>query len=206
MNTYTPKEERLNALSHFIGIPTGFIGLVLMLQKADDYQSYLSSIVFGVSIILLYSASTLYHLSNDQEKKSKLRIFDHTAIFLLIAGTYTPISLITLSGSIGNTILIIIWSLASSGIILKIFFTGKYKIASTVLYVSMGWVIILAIKPLANNLATGGINWMIIGGISYTIGAVLYAIKSIPFNHTIFHLFVLGGTFSHFVTIYFYVL
>ena len=138
--------------------------------------------------------------------RSRLRINDHASIYVLIAGTYTPFVLVTLNGPLGWTIFGLSWGMALTGIILKIFFTGKYNLISTLMYVFMGWIIIFAIKPLINNLSNEGIVWLFNGGIAYTIGAVLYGIKRLKFNHAIFHIFVLMGSFSHFVSVYFYVL
>jgi hemolysin III len=135
-----------------------------------------------------------------------LKIIDHASIYVLIAGTYTPFTLVTLNGTIGWVIFGTSWGLALTGIILKLFFTGKYDLISTIMYVLMGWVIVFAIKPLINNLPLEGLLWLFAGGISYTIGAILYSIKKIKFNHAIFHMFVLIGSFCHFMSVFFYVL
>tara|TARA_B000000460_G_scaffold214413_1_gene163202 strand:- start:318 stop:692 length:375 start_codon:yes stop_codon:yes gene_type:complete len=124
---------------------------------------------------------------------------------VLIAGTYTPFALVTLSGFTGTLILVVIWAMALTGVILKLFFTGRYQLLSTIMYVVMGWVIVFAIKPLLANLSSEGLWWLFGGGISYTLGAVLFMLDRIPYNHAIFHLFVLGGTFCHFMAIYFHV-
>ncbi|PLX50213.1 MAG: hemolysin D, partial [Desulfobacteraceae bacterium] len=133
-------------------------------------------------------------------------IIDHASIYVLIAGTYTPFTLVVLDGTIGWVIFGISWGLALTGIILKLFFTGKYNLISTIMYVLMGWVIIFAIKPLIKNLPLEGLLWLVTGGISYTIGATLYSIKKIELNHAIFHMFVLMGSFCHFMSVFFYVL
>jgi len=135
-----------------------------------------------------------------------LRIIDHASIYVLIAGTYTPFTLVTLNGSIGWVIFGISWGLALTGIIWKLFFTGKYKLLSTLMYILIGSVIVFAIKPLTNNLSLEGLLWIFAGGMAYTIGAILYSIKKIKFNHAIFHVFVLIGSASHFVAVFFYVL
>ncbi|MCK5467170.1 MAG: hemolysin III family protein, partial [Cyclobacteriaceae bacterium] len=147
-----------------------------------------------------------YHSAKKPELRNRLRILDHASIYVLIAGTYTPFTLVTLNGPIGWTIFGISWGLALTGIILKLFFTGKYKKISTLLYVFMGWIIIFAIKPVINNLSFEGLLWLFAGGMSYTIGAILYSIKKIRFNHAIFHVFVLIGSACHFVSVFFYVL
>ena len=138
--------------------------------------------------------------------RKRLKIFDHAAIYVLIAGTYTPFTLITLNGTIGWVIFGVSWGMALIGIILKFFFTGKYKSISTLMYILMGWMIVFAIKPLIDSLALEGLNWLIAGGVSYTIGAVLYSIEKIKFNHAIFHIIVLIGSFCHFISVFFYVL
>ena len=135
-----------------------------------------------------------------------MNILDHATIYVLIAGTYTPFTIVTLNGTIGWVIFGISWGLALTGVILKLFFTGKYNLLSTIMYVLMGWVIVFAIKPLVNNLPSEGLIWLFAGGFSYTIGAILYSIKKIKFNHAIFHIFVLIGSFCHFMSVYFYVL
>jgi hemolysin III len=135
-----------------------------------------------------------------------LRIIDHASIYVLIAGTYTPFTLVTLNGSIGWVIFCISWGLALTGIILKLFFIGKYNLISTLMYVFMGWVMVFAIKPLINNFSLDGLLWLFAGGMAYTMGAILYSIKKIKYNHAIFHVLVLIGSFSHFVSVFFYVL
>ncbi|MEM9897485.1 MAG: hemolysin III family protein, partial [Bacteroidota bacterium] len=131
---------------------------------------------------------------------------DHVAIFILIAGTYTPLALIILAGDVGDIIFYVIWTIATLGTILKLFFTGKYNIVSTILYVLMGWVVIFAIRPLVQSMSVEGLFWVFTGGASYTLGAIIYSIDRIQFNHAIFHLFVLGGSFCHFMAMYFCVL
>ncbi|MEQ9007977.1 MAG: hemolysin III family protein, partial [Ekhidna sp.] len=146
------------------------------------------------------------HAAKDSKARAKLRVFDHAAIYVLIAGTYTPICLITLRESIGTILLWVIWGVALCGIILKLFFTGRFDRLSTIMYVIMGWIAIFAIKPLLETMDTQGLIWLLAGGIFYTLGAMLYSIRSLPFNHAIFHFFVLGGSLSHFIMIYIHVL
>ncbi|MGB7785828.1 MAG: hemolysin III family protein [Salinimicrobium sp.] len=202
---YPPKEEFWNVLSHGAGLGFSLLALVLLLVRASRYDSMrlsLSFAVFGVGLILLYAASTFYHSARDPKWRYRLKIFDHVAIFILIAATYTPFSLITLKGDMGWTIFGVAWGIAFFGTILKLFFTGRFKILSTLLYVGMGWVIIFAIKPLIENLSSAGLWWLFAGGFFYTLGAILYNISRIKYNHAIFHLFVLLGSFSHFMAIY----
>lgn len=199
---YIPAEERMNIITHAVGIVLSLVAMIFLIIKAEDLQSIIGVSVFGVSLILLYTASTLYHSAKDRALRSRLRIFDHAAIFVLIAGTYTPICMITLSESIGDWLLIIIWSIAILGILLKLFLTGKYDKLSTAMYVAMGWVAIIAIQHLLGYMSSGELFWLLAGGAFYTIGAILYSIKAIPFNHAIFHLFVLAGSGSHFIMVY----
>ncbi len=179
--------------------------LLLKANSKNDTLYLVSFAVFGISLITLYTASTIYHASKDASLRKKLNIFDHAAIFLLIAGTYTPFTLITLKGRIGWIIFGITWLIAITGIILKLFYTGKYDKLSTAMYIFMGWIIVFAIKPLLENLPPEGIKWLFAGGVFYTVGAILYSTPKIKYNHAIFHLFVLLGSFSHFMAVYFWV-
>jgi len=209
LNNYSPEEEKLNVISHGIGFLLSIVALVLLLIKASqvgDISHIISISIYGVSMIILFAASTLYHNSKNPEQRKKLKIFDHAAIFVLIAGTYTPFTLITLEGTTGWIIFAVIWSMAFIGITLKLFFTGRFKLLSTIMYVLMGWVIIFAIRPLIDNLSSDGLFWLFTGGVFYMTGAVLYSIKKVKFNHAIFHICVLAGSFCHFYSIYHFVL
>ena len=206
---YSPIEEKINIISHAIGFILSIVALVLLVTHANlhgDVWHIVSFSIFGASLIILYAASTFYHNAKKPELRNRLKIIDHAAIYVLIAGSYTPFTLVTLQGTIGWVIFGTSWGLALTGIILKLFFTGKYNLISTLMYVFMGWVIVFAIKPLINNLPLEGLFWLFAGGMAYTMGAVLYSIKKIKFNHAIFHVFVLMGSFSHFVSVFFYVL
>jgi hemolysin III len=206
---YSPIEEKINIISHAIGFILSIVAFALLVTHANlhgDVWHIVSFSIFGASLIILYAASTFYHSAKKSELRNSLKIIDHASIYVLIAGTYTPFTLVTLNGTIGWVIFCISWGLALTGIILKLFFTGKYNVMSTIMYVLMGWVIVFAIKPLINNLPLEGLLWLLAGGISYTIGATLYSIKKIKFNHGIFHMFVLIGSFCHFISVFFYVL
>jgi hemolysin III len=206
---YAPIEEKINILSHASGFILSIVALVFLVRHATlhgDVWHVVSFSIFGASLIILYAASTFYHSVQKSELRNRLKIIDHASIYVLIAGTYTPFTLVTLKGAVGWVIFGISWGLALTGIILKLFFTGKYNIISTIMYVLMGWIIIFAIKSLINNLPLGGLLWLFAGGISYTIGAILYSIKKIKFNHAIFHMFVFIGSFCHFMSVFFYVL
>lgn len=206
---YNSKEEKLNVITHAIGLVLSIVALVLLVIHASNHgtiRHIVSFSIFGASLILLYSASTFYHYSQNPELRKKLNILDHAAIYVLIAGTYTPFTLITLKGTLGWTLFGITWGIALIGIFFKLFYTGRFDKISTAAYVAMGWIIIFAVKPLLENLHINGLYWILAGGIFYTVGAVLYSIPKIKYNHTIFHVFVLFGSFSHFIAIYFYVL
>lgn len=206
--TYPEYEEKLNVRSHFFGLVLSGAGLVLLVLRAIELQdiwALISFPVFGVSMIILYLASTLYHRSTDPKIRYRLNIFDHAAIYVLIAGSYTPFVLVTLNGMEGWIVFSVVWGIALAGIILKIFLTGKFKILSTILYVAMGWLILFSFRSLVQNLEYSGLVWLIAGGLAYTVGAVLYSMERIKFNHAIFHIFVLMGTFCHFISVYLYV-
>lgn len=206
---YDPKEEKLNVISHFVGLLLSIVALVLLVVYASIDGSgwhVVSFSIYGVSLIVLYSASTLYHYVQSPNLRKKLNVFDHAAIYILIAGTYTPFTLVVLQGWVGWSIFGVSWSLAIFGIVFKLFYAGKYDKLSTITYVLMGWLIIFAIKPLMSNLPIEGLLWLFSGGLFYTIGAVLYRVKGVKYNHAIFHIFVLLGSFCHFMAVFFYVL
>jgi hemolysin III len=202
-----PIEEQLNALSHGIGAALGVVGLVYLLIFCDSNPLEIFSVaVYGASIIILFTASTLYHDIKNESKKHVFRIIDHISIYLLIAGTYTPVTLITLSDSRGWLLFWLVWGIAALGLILKLFFTGRFEIFSTLLYLVMGWLIVFDFSALVDNMANTGLLLLFSGGLFYTVGIVFYAIHKIPFNHVIWHLFVLGGAICHFFMIFFFVI
>ena len=206
---YSKTEEKLNVITHAIGLALSIVALVFLIIHASamgTVRHIVSFTIFGASLILLYSASTFYHYIQKPELRRKLNILDHASIYVLIAGTYTPFTIVTLKGWIGWTIFGLTWGIALIGIFFKLFYTGRFDKISTIAYVAMGWIIIFAIKPLIENLPVNGLYWLLSGGVFYTIGAVLYSIKKIKYNHAIFHVFVLLGSFSHFMAVYFYVL
>ena len=210
MNTtfYNPKEEKINVVSHFVGLLLSVAALVLLVVKASLFGNawhIVSYSIYGLSLIVLYLASTLYHNAKNPQKRAKLNIFDHAAIYVLIAGTYTPFTLVTLNGTVGWVLFGLTWGAALAGIVFKLFFFGKYDRHSTVMYVLMGWMVVFAMKPLLENLSAQGLFWLIMGGLFYTVGAVFYAQRKLKFNHAIFHIFVLLGSLSHFISIYFFV-
>lgn len=206
---YPPFEEKLNVITHSIGFGLSILGFILLILRGSelgDSRLLISYCIFGASMILLYAASTLYHSAKNPVIRYRLNILDHASIYVLIAGTYTPFALVTLQGVVGWIIFGLVWLMALVGVILKLFFTGRYNILSTIMYVVMGWIIVFAVKPLFHNLEIEGLLWLFAGGISYTIGAVIFTLDKLKLNHAIFHLFVLFGSFCHFLSIYFYVL
>lgn len=206
---YPPIEEKINIISHGLGFVLSIMALGFLVVRASnhgDVWHIVSFSIFGASLIVLYAVSTIYHSTKKPELRCRLRILDHASIYILIAGTYTPFTLVTLQGTTGWVIFGVSWGLALCGIILKLFFTGRYRLLSTSMYVFMGWIIVFAIKPLIANLSSDGLFWLVAGGLAYTLGAILYSIKKIKFNHAIFHIFVLMGSICHFVSVYFYIL
>jgi len=205
---YPLAEERINVLSHGLGLLLSIVALPCLIQNAianGTIWHIVSFAIYGASLIVLYAASTIYHSSQSPRLRSRLNVFDHSAIYVLIAGTYTPLTLVTLHGTLGWVLFGIAWGAALVGIVLKLFFIGRFKLLSTIMYVAMGWIVVIAAKSLIHNLPVGGLWWLLAGGISYTVGAVLYSLRKMKFNHAVFHLFVLIGSFCHFMTIYYYV-
>jgi len=206
---YSVGEEIANSITHGIGAALSVAGLTLLVVLAAIYGDawrVVSFSVYGSTLVILYLASTLYHSIQHPKVKPILRIFDHASIYLLIAGTYTPFTLVSMRGTWGWTIFGIVWGLAIVGIIFKTFFIGRFENLSTAAYVLMGWVVVIAFKELLVSLSTGGIIWLVIGGVTYTLGVIFYAWEKLPYNHAIWHLFVLGGSLCHFFAILFHVL
>ena len=205
---YSLMEEILNAATHGFGILLSIVGLVVLVAFASiDGSAILitSCAVFGGTLIFAYSSSTLYHAITNEKAKQIFRQFDHAAIYLLIAGTYTPIVLVLLDGTWGWTIFTIIWTTAIVGVVLKFVYPHRFKKFSVALYLIMGWFVIIAIKDLMQSMDSGGLWLMLIGGLFYSFGVIFYVWKSLPYNHAIWHLFVLAGSISHYFMVLFYV-
>ncbi len=201
-------EELVNSLTHGTGALLSAAGLIVLVALACLHGTTLhivSCTIYGTTLVLLYTASTLYHSVRSPRLKHILKVVDHACIYLLIAGTYTPFTLVTLQGSWGRILFGLIWVLAAAGILFQIFFVYRFKILATVAYVLMGWVAVVAVKPLLEALPAGGFAWILAGGLVYTAGALFYLWKSLPFNHAIWHLFVLGGSTCHYVAVVLYV-
>ncbi len=208
MRQQSQTEEQLNAISHGIGALLGIAALVLLIvfNSHKTEWSLFSVIVYGMSIIVLFSASTIYHAIKGEKQKHYFRILDHISIYILIAGTYTPVTLITLEKSYGWPMFWIVWSIAALGLILKIFFTGKFEVLSVLLYLAMGWLVVFDFTYLSEAIGPNGVLWLFAGGLAYTLGIVFYAIERIPYNHVIWHLFVLGGAICHFFMVFWYII
>ena len=201
---HTLREEFANALTHGLGVVAALCAssvLITMAALRGDVWQLSSAIIYGITLVLLYAASTLYHAVPHANAKARLKVFDHCAIYLLIAGTYTPITLISLRESWGWWMFGTIWTLAMLGVIFKLFFTGRFKLVSTLIYVGMGWLVIVAIKPILMHLDNWTLGWLFVGGLFYTGGTWFYMHQRLRYAHAIWHLFVLAGSISHYVAV-----
>ncbi len=203
MRLQSPLEEKLNTYTHALGALFGCVGLVWLVSSNSDKSNYslISICIYGLSFITLFTASALYHATKNKRLKHYFRIFDHISIYLLIAGTYTPVLLITLQDSLGWPLLYTVWGIAVFGVILKVFFTGQLGTFSTLLYLAMGWLIVFDFNTLTSLVSPKAITLLISGGLAYTFGIIFYAIEKIPYNHVIWHVFVLVGALCHFFMI-----
>ena len=206
---YSDIEERANAITHGLGVVLGVVGLILLLIRAFEHQADMLTIasmaVYGSSIILLFLASTLYHSITIEKTKRLLKTLDHCAIYLLIAGSYTPFLLVSLRTPLAMGLMAVIWGIALVGIIMKIAFVYRFKRLSLVTYLAMGWLSLIVVYQLAMNIEVGGLVLLALGGVIYSLGVIFYVAKRIPYNHAIWHLFVLAGCACHFFAIYLYV-
>ena len=204
---YSPREEWANRLSHGLGLLLGGLGLVLLLHKGWDQgpRVLLSYGVYGASLVLLYLASTLYHSVSSVAARRWSKLFDHCAIYLLIAGTYTPFLLVALDTPLAKGLMVVIWGLALAGVVFKLIFINRFKKVSLFTYLMLGWLSLVVIYQLYIHLAGEGLLLLGLGGLIYSLGVIFYVAKQIPYNHAIWHLFVLGGSVCHFMAIYGYV-
>lgn len=205
---YTLGEEIFNSVSHGVGVALACVGfgiLIVLSALHGDVWAVSSSIVYSFSLFALYLASTLYHACPNRRVKGVLQVLDHCSIFLLIAGTYTPYTLITLRGALGWTLFAVVWGAAIVGVVLNAIDVQKYSRVSMVCYVAMGWVVVLAIRPLMASLAWNGLVLLALGGVFYTVGIVFYVIRR-SYMHSIWHLFVLAGSVCHYLSILLYVI
>lgn len=202
-------EEWLNSATHGLGALLSLVGTIALIIGASqlgDVWKIVSFSIFGASLILLYLASALYHGARRPELKRAFKTLDHCAIFLLIAGTYTPFLLVNMRGSVGWTLFAVIWSLAITGVVLKVIFRNRFKLARVAIYVAMGWLITVAASDLAASLNDTALYLTIVGGVLYTAGVAFYLADRIPYMHAVWHLFVIGGSACHFSAVYFGVL
>ncbi len=204
---YTQREEVANSVTHGMGAVLSLVGTGWLLYRAIDAGTVLhivSFAIYGTTLFLLHLSSTLYHAAQPVHLKRLFRIFDHCSIYLLIAGTYTPFLLLSLWGAWGMTLLAAIWGLAIAGIVFQSVFLGRFRIASVVFYLLMGWMIVLAAREAWIRVPHGAIGFVAAGGLFYTSGVVFYAWRRLPYNHAIWHGFVLGGSICHYLAILFY--
>ena len=198
------REELANALTHGAGLLASTAGATLLVVLASfrgDVWSIVGSAVFGGTLVLLYIASTLFHTARTPRVKARLQVFDHCAIYLLIAGTYTPFTLLGLRGGWGWSLLGVAWGLAAAGVVFKLFFTGRYPRLSTALYLGMGWMSLVAAKPMIERFPVETLAWIVAGGLAYTGGTYFYHSRRIPYAHAIWHLFVIAGSACHYVAV-----
>jgi len=204
---YTPTEEIFHSITHGIGTALSIAGLVILVVLAaqmGDVWRIVSFSIYGGSLTLLYLASTLYHSFQDERLKQFFRHFDHLSIFLLIAGTYTPVTLISLRGAWGWTLFVLIWGFAVSGIVYELLFLGRYKWITMSIYLGMGWLAVVAIKPMLTMTPRGLFWWLLAGGLCYTGGVFFYVRKKMRCHHVLWHFFVLFGSACHFLGFFFY--
>lgn len=198
------REELANALTHGVGAlaaAAAAVVLIVLTARQGDAWSVVGVSVFGASLVALYSASTAYHAARAPRARARLKVVDHAAIYLLIAGTYTPFTLVGLRGAWGWALFGVIWGLALVGVIFKIFFTGRLPRLSTAIYVAMGWMVLIAVAPLVRSVSVATLAWLVAGGVAYTAGTAFYHARRLPYAHTIWHLFVLAGSACHVVAV-----
>ena len=197
-------EEIVNSLSHGIGLLLSVAGFAVLLVLAIRYGTawhVVGCAIYGSTLICLYLASTLYHGNPSPRLKRALRIVDHSAIYLLIAGTYTPFLLVNLRGGWGWSLLGIVWGCAMAGIVFKFWFVDHFKVLSTVLYLAMGWLVVIAARPLVTHVSAVGLRWLVAGGVMYTVGVVFYASRKMPYGHAVWHVFVMAGSVCHYLAV-----
>jgi hemolysin III len=198
------REEFANALTHGLGATAALAGgavLVTFAARYGDGWQLIGATVFGVCLLLLYIASTLYHAIQHPVLKARLKVLDHCAIYLLIAGTYTPFTLIGLRGAVGWWLFAAIWAFALAGVVFKLFFTGRFKLLSTLIYVAMGWLVLAAIVPVFRALDAWTFGWLLAGGACYTLGTFFYHRPSMRYSHAVWHMFVIAGSVCHYVSV-----
>jgi hemolysin III len=209
IKTYPPLEEQINIYSHVVGLGLSVVGLVAMLLRAAYAGSaiqLLAAGIFGLSMVSLYAISAMYHSATEPRLRIRRRVYDHACIYVLIAGTYTPFALVSLPPESGHPLFLLAWGVAACGVVLKLFYTGRFDLLSTIMYVAMGWMVLFFLDDFVAVLSTAAMAWLAAGGISYTLGAVMYSIERIPMGHAIFHVCVVIGSLCHYICVYFFVL
>lgn len=199
-----PAGELGNVLTHALGVLLSLIGgawLIVLAIEQGGARERVGAAVFVVTLLLLYMASTLYHAAHEPRARARLKVLDHCAIYLLIAGTYTPFTIAAVRGAWGWSLFGVIWGLALAGVVFKLFFTGRFKRLSTAIYIGMGWLVIVAVVPLFEAVSLATLAWLILGGVLYTAGTYFYHLERWPHAHAVWHLFVLGGSASHFIAV-----
>lgn len=199
-----PGEELANALTHGVGAAAALAGgavLVTLVAIHGDGWQLAGAIIFGVALLLLYTASTLYHAISHPVAKGRLKVFDHCAIYLLIAGTYTPFTLVGLRGAVGWWLFGAIWALALAGVVFKLFYTGRFRRLSTLIYLAMGWLVVVAAGPLLRALDAATLGWLLAGGVAYTLGTLFYLRPRMRWSHAIWHGFVIAGSVCHYISV-----
>jgi hemolysin III len=205
---WTLGEEVAHSITHGVGLLaalTGLVVLVVLAAATRDPWRITACSIYATTLVLLYAASTLYHALSATRARNVFRVLDHSAIFLLIAGTYTPFALVSLRGPWGWTLLGIVWGLAVIGVAAKAIYGTRWPILSTALYIGMGWTVVIALKPLVDHVPAGGVAWLVAGGLAYTGGVVFYAWTRLRYSHAIWHVFVLAGSVCHYIAVAFYV-
>ena len=203
-SVYSRGEELANALTHGIGAALSVAGLAVLVTLTSlhgDAWRVVATAIFGATLVLSYTTSTLYHSFRGEALKRLLRKFDHASIFLLIAGTYTPFLLVNLRGPWGWSLFGVIWGLALAGVVLKFWLAGRFRLGSTLLYIGMGWLVVIAVRPMLRVMPTDALWLLLAGGLSYTVGTLFYLWKRLPYHHAVWHLFVLGGSACHFFAV-----
>lgn len=203
----SPREETLSSLTHGLGAGLSLAGLILLVYRAvafGDVTQIVSFSIYGASLVLLYTASCLYHGFRRPQVKRVFKVIDHASIFLLIAGSYTPFLLVGIQGRLAWIFLIVIWGLALLGVGFKVFFIQRLQRISVLFYVLMGWLSVVVIKAMLTNIPPGGLIWLAAGGVAYTVGVIFYAMKRVPYMHVVWHIFVLGGSLCHYVAVLVY--
>lgn len=201
---YSRREEVINAITHGLGVVFSIVALTLLIVFASlkgTAWHIVSFTIFGVTMLLLYTSSTLVHAFPEGKVKDLFETFDHSSIYLFIAGTYTPILLTELRGPLGWTLFGVVWAMAAGGVVFKAFFTKKFLFLSTLGYIAMGWLIVFAWEPLMLSLNANSLRLLVIGGVAYTLGSIFYVWRAFPYHHAVWHLFVLAGSAAHFAAI-----